>query len=214
MFKDFLLLCRHKNIALKRSPDFKKTFIIVIVSCISFALFLAVVSVVFTREYLMKFAYYALPILVLIDIFLRFFFKKNSSIAIFTYLTLPIQRKLLIIYIVLADLLRLWVWYCWLIYLVILFLCGSLTVLNAIILLLLILLNNYLTAFIKTLLGGYAVLAYPLCLGFVCFTLFAIYFLNPFFAVAILLIIVISLSIALFYTLKENLLDELNRFAL
>ncbi|GHT40917.1 hypothetical protein FACS189437_07180 [Bacteroidia bacterium] len=69
-------------------------------------------------------------------------------------------------------------------------------------------------ALIKALMGGYALVIYPVCLGFILMAFFIIDFLNPIFAFTILTFAVLSFTMALFFTLKENLYKELNRVAL
>jgi hypothetical protein len=149
-----------------------------------------------------------------LDFSLRFFLKKNASAAIFPYLTLPIPRKMLILYIILSDLLHFWIWGCGLIYNIILYYCGVLTFWTAITVLFFILLNNYLIALAKVLIGGYAILTYPICLGFIVFILLITSLLNPVFVIPIIVFAILFLVTALFFILKENLYKELNRFAL
>jgi hypothetical protein len=157
---------------------------------------------------------FLVPAIIILDFSIRFFLKKNVGAAIIPYLTLPIPRKTLILYIVLSDLPRFWIWGCWLIYSLILYYCGVLTFLTAITLLFFILLNNYLIAWVKAWMGGYALLIYPICLGFIFTILLIVNLLNSIVAFTILIFAVLSLVTALFFTLKENLYKELNRVAL
>lgn len=209
-----LLLSKHKSLSLRRNLDYKRNLIIT-VTLISF-LILSLISlfIALSKEDIEIFSVFLVPSILTLDFSLRFFFKKNTSAAIFPYLTLPIPRKALISYIILSDLPDFWVWGCLLIYGIILYYCGILTFLTAITLLLFILFNNYLVAFVKALIGGYAILTYPFCLGFVCVLLLIAKFLNPVITILIIAIGVVSLATAIFLTLNENLHNELNRIAL
>jgi hypothetical protein len=166
------------------------------------------------KEDFETFAVFLVPAIIILDFSLRFFLKKNASVAIVPYLALPIPRKILILYIILSDLLSFWIWGCGLFYSLILYYCGILTFPTAITLLFFILLNNYLIALVKALTGGYAFLIYPVCLVFILIMLFITNLLNPIFAFTILTFAVLSLTVTLFFTLQENLYKELNRIAL
>jgi hypothetical protein len=209
----FLLLNKHKNLSVKRKSDYKRNFIIAVSLA---AMLVAVITPSFfmaSKKDIENLAVFVFPAIVVIDFSLRFFLKKNAGVAIVPYLTLPIPRKTLILYIILSDLQHFWIWGCWLIYAGILGFCGILAFENTIILLFLILFNNYLIVFVKALIGGYAILTYPLCLGLIIVNLLITYSLNIFFAI-IEILAVSALLAAVFFTLKENLYKELNRFAL
>jgi hypothetical protein len=178
------------------------------------ALPLSGLFVAILKEDLEAFSAFFVPAIILLDFSLRFFLKKNASAAIFPYLTFPIPRKTLILYVILSDLLRFWIGGCWLIYSLISFYCGVLTFLTATTLLFFILLNNYLINLVKVWLGGYALVSYPVCLGLIFIILFVTSLLNPIVAGVILTFAVLFLLTALFFTLKENLYKELNRIAL
>jgi hypothetical protein len=167
-----------------------------------------------TKEDLETLSIFLVPGIIILDFSIRFFLKQNVGAAIVPYLTLPIPRKTLILYIILSDLPRFWIWGCGLIYSLILCYCGALTFLATITLLFFILLNNYLIAFVKALMGGYALLIYPFCLGFILVILLVVNSLNPIFAFAILTFAVLFWITVLFFTLKENLYKELNSIAL
>ncbi|MDR1653462.1 MAG: hypothetical protein LBS01_07445, partial [Prevotellaceae bacterium] len=68
--------------------------------------------------------------------------------------------------------------------------------------------------FVKSLIGGYALLTFPLCLLPVFGILLIINLLSPIFAFAILALAAFSFLAALFYSVKQNLYKELNLFAL
>jgi hypothetical protein len=214
MIHYFLILHKHKNLALKRKSDYKRNLII---AGVFVAFIIVVFSILFaplSAEDLQYFSVFLLPAIIVLDFSLRFFLKENTSVAIVLYLTLPIPRKNLILYIILSDLLHLWIWGCVLIYSIILWYSGVLTFGTAITLGLFILLNNYLIAFIKAFTGGYAILMYPIGIGLVVFLFLAINLLNPIVEFATIVIVLVSLIVALFFTLKENLYKELSCFAL
>ncbi|MDR3226300.1 MAG: hypothetical protein LBT56_01330 [Prevotellaceae bacterium] len=175
---------------------------------------LCLLFVAMTKEEIETLTPFLLPAIVVLDFSLRFFIKKNASAPIFSYLTLPIPRKALILYIVLSDLLRFWIWGCWLIYCGICWATGFLTLLNIINLLIFILLNNYIIMSAKALIGVYAILIYPFCLGFNLALFLVCSITNPFITVFIVALAVFLLVAATFYTLKENLYKELNKSAL
>jgi hypothetical protein len=175
---------------------------------------LILLFVTVSKEDFEAFSVFFVPATVVLDFSLRFFLKKNVSAAIFPYLTLPIPYKTLILYIILSDLLHFWIWGLGLIYGIILCYCGVLTFWIAVIVLFFILLNNYLIALIKALIGGYAILIYPVCLGLIFIILFITNLLNPIFTFTILAFAVLLLATVLFFMLKENLHKELNRIAL
>jgi hypothetical protein len=166
------------------------------------------------KENFETFVVFFVPAIIVLDFSLRFFLKKNASAAIFSYLALPIPRKTLILYIILSDLLDFWIWGYGLIYGLILCYCGVLTFWTAVTVLFFILLNNYLINLAKVWLGGYALVSYPVCLGLISIILFVTNLLNPIVVWVILTFAVLVLLTALFFTLKENLYKELNRFAL
>jgi hypothetical protein len=140
--------------------------------------------------------------------------KKNACAAIVPYLTLPIPRKTLIWYVIVSDLISFWIWGCGLIYGIILAYCGILTFWNVILLLMFILMNNYLTAFVKALTGGYALLIYPVCLLFVFILLLFANLFNPVLKFMYLVLILHFFVRALFLALRRNLYKELNYIAL
>jgi hypothetical protein len=170
--------------------------------------------VTFSKENFGYHPVFVISAIIILDFSLRFFLKKNASAAILPYLTLRIPRKTLILYMVLSDLPSFWIWGYGMIYGIILCYCGVLTFWIAITLLFFILLNNYLIALIKAWIGDYALLTYPICLGFIVVILLITNLLNPAFAISIFTFVVLALVIALFFTLQENLYKELNRCAL
>ena len=177
-------------------------------------MFLVPLFVLFSKEDIKTMANVIVPAIVVSDFSLRFFLKKNTSAAIIPYLTLPIPAKYLIFYIIFSDLLSFWIWGVGLIYGILLYYCGNSTCMTVILLLFCILMNNYLTAFIKAIIGGYAILIYPVCLGLVFVILLISIFFNPVIVVSIILSILTSLITAMFFTLKENIHNELNCIAL
>ncbi|MDR2679780.1 MAG: hypothetical protein LBC47_03110 [Tannerella sp.] len=198
----------------KRKSGHKRELMILLmlVSALLMPLYLVIDTL--SEEDLSGIAAFVLPALILFDFSVRSYLKKPARAAVFPYLCLPVPRKALILYMILSDLRQFWVWGCWLLYGIVLGLCGTLTFAGAVTLLFLLLFNNYLTAFVKALLKGYAVLLYPVCLGFVCLILFVISLLNPFFDVAVSFFLMLSMMVMLYYLLKEDLYDELNRIAL
>ncbi|GHT09545.1 hypothetical protein FACS189426_08290 [Bacteroidia bacterium] len=210
----FLLLNKHKNLSLKRKSDYKRNLIITAMLMVFSVMYLILLFVAVPKGDFETLSVFLVPAIIILDFSLRFFLKKNADAAIVPYLTLPIPRKTLILYIILSDLPRFWIWGCGLIYCLILCYCGVLTVLTTITLLFFILLNNYLIAFLKALMGGYALVVYPVCLGFIMVIMLVVNSLSQIFAITILTFAVLSLVIALFFTLKENLYKELNRIAL
>jgi len=214
MIHHFLLLNKHKNLSLKRRLDYKRnlfiTVMLIIFSIIPFLLLFVMLS----KEDIKIFSAFLLPVLLVLDLTLRFVLKRNTSAAIVPYLTLPIPNRALILYIIFSDLSNFWIWGCGLIYGTILYYCDVLTFLTAIILLLFILLNNYFVAFIKALIDNYAILVYPFCLGFILVLLFIFDFLSPVTVISIIAFSLLLFVVALFFTLKENLYKELSRIAL
>jgi len=210
----FLLLNKHKNLSLKRKVDYKKNLLIIVLLIIFSIMFFLLFLAVFSKEDIEAFSIFLLPIIVIIDLSLRFFLKKNTSAVIISYLTLPIPCKTLISYIIFSDLLRFWIWGCGLIYSIILYYCNVITFLTVITLLLFVLLNNYLIVLIKALIEEYAILTYPIWLGFIFVLLLITEFLNPVICISIFIFLIISIVTVLFLILKENLRNELNRIAL
>ena len=211
----FLLLNKHKNLSLKRKPDYKRNLIITVLLIVfSIILLLMMLLVTDTKEDFGTFSVFCVPVIIILDFSLRFFLKKNASAAIVSYLTLPIPRKILISYMILSDLSHFWIWGCTLIYGVILAYCGVLTFWTAMILLFFILLNNYLIVFVKALMGGYVILTYPVCLGFVLVVLLINSLLSPVVMISIIVFVVLFLVATLFIALERNLYKELNRIAL
>jgi hypothetical protein len=210
----FFTLNGHENLFLKRKSDYRRNIASSLVFVIFVIISLSLLFISALMERIENFVVFVFPLLIVLDFSLRFFLKKNITVMIFPYLTFPIPRWILILYIILSDLQRFWIWGCWLIYSVILWYCNTLTFENAIMLLLFVLQNNYWITVIKTLTGGYALLTYPLCLLFVCTLLLIAGLLNPVFAIIMIVFIVLSMMTGLFFTLKERLYEELNRFAL
>ena len=209
-----LLLNKHRNLSLKRKSDYKRSLTIFVALISMSIMMLSVLLLLYSREDFKQLSTLVLPVIIILDFSLRFFLKKDASAAIFRYLTLPIPRKILLWYVILSDLQRLGIWGCWLIYGGVLWFCGALTFLTATKLLLFILTNNYLIAFVKALAGSYALLVYPLCLIFVFTLLFLAGLLNPIIVFVILIFTLFILIAAMFFTLEENLYNELNRFSL
>ena len=210
----FLLLNKHRNLSLKRKSDYKRSLTIFVALIFMSIMMLSVLLMLYSKEDFLQFSTLVLPVIVILDLSLRFFLKKNASAAIFPYLTLPIPHKALIWYIVLSDLQSFWIGGCWLIYGITLWFCGALTFLTAIKLLLFILVNNYTIAFVKAFAGNFALLVFPLCLVFALILLFLAGLLNPIIAFIILILVLFIMIFAMFFTLEENLYNELNRFSI
>ena len=210
----FLLLNKHKNLSFKRKSDYERNKLIKFGLIFFSILPLILLFIPTSKEDIEIFSAFLLPVLLILDLSFRFLFKKNLNAAIFPYLTMPIARKTLILYMIFSDLPRFWIWGCFLIYGIILWYCGVLIFPIAITLLFLILLNNYLITFIKALIGGYAILTYPVCLILIFGILLMLHFLNPFIVIPIIAVLVVVAVTALFFTLEENLHEELNLIAL
>jgi hypothetical protein len=166
------------------------------------------------KENFERFLFLILPTIIVLDFSLRFFVKKNATIVIIPYLTLPIPRKTLILYMILSDLQRFWIWGCGLIYVGVLYYYGVLTSKNVILLLFFILLNNYFARLVQTVFGGFAVLVYPICLGFIVFLLLIANLLSIWVTISMIVFSLLTLVVLLFYVLNDNLYKELNRVAL
>lgn len=214
MIHYFLLLNKHKNLSLKRELDYTKNLIIKTILIIFSIFSLMLLFITSPKENFETFITFCLPAIISLDFSLRFFLKKNPSTAILPYLTLPIPRKTLILYIILSDLSHFWIWGCWLIYSIILTYYGILTIWSSILMLCFIFLNNYSIYFIKTLIGSYSLFIYPICLGFIFLMLFIVNLLNPVLAFTMLICTILFVGMALFFLLRENLYTELNRTAL
>lgn len=210
----FFLLNKHKRLSLKRKSDYKRNLIIAVLLTIFPILFLTLLFATMPKEDIKIISAFLVPSIIILDFSLRFFLKQNTDAAINSYLTLPISLKTLILYIVLSDLSRFWIWGCGLIYGIILTYFGVLTVWSIIWVLCFILLSNYLIAFIKAVMGNYAIFIYPFCLTLVFLIWLITNVLNPIVALTMIVFIVLSLGVALFFTLRENLYIELNRIAL
>lgn len=210
----FFLFNRHKNLSLKRKSDYKKNFKIITLLSVFSVLLLTLLFASFPKEDIKTLSAFLVSAIIILDFSLRFFFKKNASAAIIPYLTLPIPRKAFIFWIIASDLMSFWIWGCALIYDIILYYCRILTLWNVVMLLFFIFMNNYLIAFVKTLIGGYAILTYPVCAGFIFVILLIAGLLSPVFVCFIIAAIVFSIIVALFFTLKENLHKELDSIAL
>jgi hypothetical protein len=208
------VLNKHKNLALRRKSDYKRNLMIAGAFVVFLILFFKILFAPLSEKYFNCFSVFIFPTIIVLDFSLRFFLKENTSAAILSYLTLPIPRKYLILYIILSDMLCFWGWGCALIYGIILWNFGVLTFWPAITFCMFILLNNYLIAFVKALMGNYAILIYLICIGFVFFLFLVIHLLNPIVEFTIMAILLLSLIVSLFFTLRENLYKELNRFAL
>ena len=213
-YKFYKTLFQHKKFSQKRKTDDRQRQ-----KCV--AIFLGVLVISFglmffpmLMEHTEIISVFVLSALVIIDFLFRFFIKKSSSAMIFPYLALPIPRKTLLRFIVVSDLQKFGVWGIVLIYCTVLLLFGVFTFWNVVFLFLFVLLNNYLIALLKTQFGAYSLLLYPLCFVFVGSMLFIAHFLNPIVVFLLLATSVYGLLAGLYYSLKEKLYDELNRFAL
>lgn len=206
----FIILHKHKNLFLKRKKDYKRDLIMIF----SFTLLFSIFLITLPKEIYEFFSPYLLPAVIILDFTFRIIIKKNASSAVFPYLALPIPRKVLMQYIILSDLLQFWIWSIFLVYCIALVFFGIFSFKNVSVLLLFVLTNNYLVSFLKTLIGDYALLIYPLCLFFIGLLLFLTNILNFSFSLIIITLTLLSSIVALYFTLKENLYKELNRFAL
>jgi len=213
--QSFKILNKHQKFSIKRKSNDSRRQQIGIAVFVCALLFsfgaLIVPELLRNREVISTFA---LPALIILDFSFRFFIKKNSSAMIFPYLTLPIPRKTLLRFIVISDLQKFGIWGIVLIYCAVLLFFGVFTFWNVLLCLLFVLLNNYLIAFLKTQFGAYSFLLYPFVFIFVGGLLFLANLLHPIFTTMLLMIIVYGSFVALFYSLKEKLHEELNRFAL
>ena len=212
--KTFKLLSEHRKLSKKRKADDKK-------AKIAFAVFV-VITVAITGVWIFPILIenaeiispVMLSILVTLDFWIRFSVKKHSSSMIFPYLTLPIFRKSLLHFVIVSDLQKFGVWGVALIYLAILVFFNAFTFWNVLFVLLFLLLNNSLIAFAKTQFGKYSILLSPVCFVFVGGLLFLAHLLHPIFTIVLLAVAIYGSLTALYYSLKEKLLKELNSTAL
>ena len=204
MLKYFCLLNHHKSLSLKRKADYQRGIIIAVVVTLSLIMILRVILVAFSKDIFIEMSGSIIPILVIIDFSIRFFIKKNASSNIFPYLTLPIPRKVLLWNLVLSDWQSFWMLGCWGIYSIIIYFCGIFNVRNLITVLLFVVLNNYLAAFVKALTGGYSPLLFPVCVFLVCIMLFISIFLNFAWVMGMLIIISFSFLLAFFVKTRKS----------
>jgi hypothetical protein len=202
---------------MKRKQSFKQDLIIRAVILTGILL-----MIVYTLQFIhlcdLSIVNFIFPALLTVDFCLRFLFKSNQSVGILPYLCLPIKKRTLISYIVIADLLRLWIWGCFFIYLFVLHQSGYFSycnhvVLSCITLLIIVLCNNYLIYLIKTFMKGYDLFIFPFCLVvfvIIQFLLFNSNTVKILFLSCGLLVLVIAI---LNKMLVNNLYKELNEFA-
>jgi hypothetical protein len=163
---------------------------------------------------------YILPLFLLMDFCIRFLFKGNSTTGIFSYLCLPIRKKILISYILISDFLSVWIWGCLFAYFFIFYQCScffandQLSVLTtSIAFFIFILCNNYLVYLIKAFLKGFAILLFPVCLGLVVCIQLLFLNLNSIIGLIFSCILLFAIIIILRNILKYDLYKELNNFA-
>ena len=209
-----LLLNKQKNLLLRRKSDYHRNIIIAFVSIVLLVTSVILLFGMYSKEDIETFSVFFMPAIVVLDFSFRFFYKKNPGMEIVPYLTLPIPRNALILYLVLSDLLSFWIYGCGLVYGIILYYYGVLTCWTAIMLMLLILMNNYLIVSLRVLIGDYAILIYPICLVFVLMMLLVVDLLNPVLVILIITSVVFFLILAMFCMLRENLYKELNNTSL
>ncbi|MDR2148004.1 MAG: hypothetical protein LBE91_16265 [Tannerella sp.] len=214
MWQHLRIINGHKILSAKRKSGYKRDLTVFLMLSFTVLLLVSLLLAAIPKEDFMNIAGFIFPVLLLLDFSLRFFLKKSTTAGIFSYLCLPISRKTLILYMILSDLQQLWIWGCWLLYGIILHLCGILTFAHAVTLLFMLLFNNYLIAFVKTLTKGYALLIYPVCIGFLCVILFIINIFNPFLDIILSFLLMSVITVMLYYLLKEELYEELNCIAL
>ena len=209
----YKVLFQHKKLSSRQKTDDRQRQKGVAIFLCAFVVSLGLMLFPLLKENTEVISTFVLSALVILDFSFRFFIKKNSSAMIFPYLTLPIARKILLRFIVVSDLQKFGVWGIVLIYCAVLLLFSVFTFWSVVFLFLFVLLNNYLIALLKTQFGAYSLLLYPLCFVFISVMLFIAHFLNPIFMFLLLAVSVYALLAGFYYSLKEKLYDELNRFA-
>jgi hypothetical protein len=208
------ILNQHKWLSIKRQQSFKQDLIIRLV-VLTVIVLIIVYALQFIRLCDLSIVNFIFSILLTTDFCLRFLFKSNQSVGILPYLCLPVKKRTLISYIVIADLLRLWIWGCLLIYLFVLHQSGYFSyckhvVLTSITLLIIVLCNNYIVYLIKIFMKGYDLLLFPFCLIFciaIHFLLFNSHPVKILFLACVLLVLIITV---LSKMLRDNLYKELN----
>ena len=213
-YKFYKTLFQHKKNSSKRKTDDRRRQIGVVVFLCTFAVLFGLMFFPLLKESAEVISVFIFPALIMLDFLFRYFIKKSSSAMIFPYLTLPIPRNTLLRFMIVSDLQKFGVWGAVLIYYAVLLFFSSFTFWNVVLLLLFVLLNNYLIALLKTQFGAYSLLLYPLCFMFIGGMLFIAHFLNSIVMFLLLAISIYSSLAGLYYSLKEKLYDELNRFAL
>jgi len=209
----FLLLSKHRKLSLKRKTDDRQRQKGVAMFLCAFVVSLGLMLFPLLMEHKEIISAFVLSALVILDFSFRFLIKKSSSAMIFPYLTLPIPRKTLLRFVVVSDLQKFGIWGIVLIYCAVLAVFNAFTFWNVMFLFSFVLLGNYLIALLKTQFGAYSLLLYPLCFVFISVMLFIAHFLNPIFMFLLLAVSVYALLAGFYYSLKEKLYDELNRFA-
>jgi hypothetical protein len=211
------IMKKHKWLSMKRQQSFKQDLIIRSV-VLTGILFMIVYTLQFIRLCDLSIMNFIFSTLLTVDFCLRFLFKSNQSVSILPYLCLPIKKHTLISYIVIADLFRLWIWGCLLVYLFVLHQSGYFSycnhiVLSCITLLVIILCNNYLICLIKTFMKGYDLLIFPFCLIVFIIIQFLLFNSNPVKILFLFCFLLILVVIMLNTMLRNNLYKELNEFA-
>jgi hypothetical protein len=203
----FSVLNKHKYLSITRKTSFKQDLIITCIICVLLILsFYHLVEFLDEKDFIgINFIF---PILIL-DFCIRLIFKANPSVGILPYLCLPIKKQILISYILISDFTSIWIWGSMLVYSFILYQYDYIIFITFF---MLILFNNYLIFFIKTLLKGYAILTFPI--GLVIISIQYLFLnKNPFISLFVSVFLLFSVLIILNLALKHALYKELNNFA-
>jgi hypothetical protein len=210
----YCLLASHKYLSLIRKTSFKQNLFIsatvyfILIFFISWFLmssnFLSLINTDFLTLFILIF-----------DFSIRFLFKQNQSVGILPYLCIPIPKQVLIFYILISELTRIWIWGCIFIYCLIFYQCSYLNVhrsFDIIIFLVLVLFNNYIIYLFKISIRNYVLLLFPS--GIIIIAIIqSLSFIMPSICLFISCLLLFILIIALNKVLKKDLYTELDEFA-
>lgn len=211
MLQYFVLLNKHRRLHLKRKSHYKMGLMIKIISLsltvIMLFIFLSIDS---DEEYIENISILVFPLLLMVDFSVRFFLKKNSSAQVLSYLCLPISRKALLMFIIFSEIQKIEIWGCMLIYSLIIYKSGNLTIINGIILFFLMLFNNYLVFLVYTITKRFAVLTFPFALACILFVLFLVEISAPVYGLVWSFCSMCMVATYLYFALREDLYKELD----
>jgi hypothetical protein len=168
------------------------------------AYFISVINIIF-------------PLTLIFDFCLRFLFKANPTAGILPYLCFPIKKQILISYILISELISVWIVGCLFIYFLIFYKCGFFIHSTAFIafttFFIWMLFNNYFVFLIKTLLKEYSILLFAVCLAIFSCILFLFLNLESIIHLILSCFLLFSILLTLNIALKRDLYKELNNFA-